>query len=193
MHIRSRYRGIADLAKAVLLVEGDIARILGVKVTRQMLRPGLLENSLEELASESVALLFRIDAQRPEVPVISQRGSFVRFGEVSGGMHVAPQASQTDLHRRAAQTRQHQPNGGLRLARWQAASQTVQVRRRVDSAVTLTIVSHHAKKRREQATALPCVGDQVDHQWIILKGFAEEVRGRFDLGGVQKDWFSQYS
>lgn len=96
MHIRSLYRGIADLAKAVLLVEGNIARVLGVKVAQQMLRSGLLENGLEELAPEAVVLPFRIDAQHPDVPVISHRSSFVCFADVFGGMHVAPQASHAE-------------------------------------------------------------------------------------------------
>jgi hypothetical protein len=85
-HIRSGDHRLAHLTKAELLVKRHIARVLGVEVARQALRSGLPEHGAHKLAAETVTLICRINAQRPDIPARSRRRLLVRPVSITGGL-----------------------------------------------------------------------------------------------------------
>src|SRR5262249_8233945 len=185
MHVGASDHGLAHLAKAILLVERHVAWVLGVEVAWKALRPGLPEHGLHELATESAALICRINAERPQVPMRSWHRPCVRPLSDGGGAQDAPQAGQTELEwwGRQADLRQATNRGGL--AWRQTAGHPFQIGCGVDGAIAQTIADYDAEQDWEDATTPLGARQGVDHKWIMLKGAREQVRACFGLTALQ--------
>src|SRR5579884_3511880 len=83
--IRRWSDAIAHHAKAIPFVKGKIGVPHRFQVAWQMIAVGARKDGLYELATQSLALMSRINPQRPEIPMWSGRHLRVRLFEI--GVH----------------------------------------------------------------------------------------------------------